>query len=79
MNGSEKISIASASQKGKINEHINVEHNGEPIDIAVNARFILDALDSVGETVEMELNGTYSPVLIRDEGYIHIVLPVRVS
>ncbi|HWQ42801.1 MAG TPA: DNA polymerase III subunit beta [Desulfosporosinus sp.] len=79
LNGSEKISIASASQKGKINEHIDVEHSGEPVGIAVNARFILDALDSVGETVDMELNGSTSPTMIRDDGYIHIVLPVRVS
>lgn len=79
LNGAERISIVSASQKGKINEHIGVEHSGEPVEIAMNARFILDALDSVGETVEMELNGPYSPVMIRDDEYIHIVLPVRVS
>jgi len=77
LNGSERISIASASQKGKINEHLDVEHTGEPVEVAVNARFILDALGSVGETVEMELNGAFSPVTLRDDGYIHIVLPVR--
>jgi len=79
LKGSDSISIAGASQKGKINERVDVEHSGEAIDIAVNARFIIDALDSVGEMVEMEFNGMYSPVLIRDEGYIHIVLPVRVA
>lgn len=77
LNGSEKISIAGASQKGKINEYIEVEHSGKPVEVAINAKFILDALDSVGDLVNMEFNGATNPTLIRDEGYIHIVLPVR--
>jgi len=78
LNGSGRISIASTSQKGKLNEHIDIEHSGEPVEIAVNAKFILDALDSVGEKAMIKFNGPTSPIMFTDEGYIHIVLPIRV-
>ena len=55
---------------------------GDDVQIAFNARYVLDALGVVdAEQVQLSFNGPLSPGLIRPVGrddYVYIVMPVRV-
>jgi DNA polymerase-3 subunit beta len=63
----------------------NLEGNftGEEIEIAFNAKFILDALQVIGsEKITFELAGPLSPGVIRpakDRNYLYIIMPLRME
>ncbi len=67
---------------GRAREELEVEATGEPLEVAFNARYLLDAL-SVLESAQvmLELTGPLSPGALRPvEGpdYVYVVAPVRV-
>jgi DNA polymerase-3 subunit beta len=61
---------------------LTAEVNGDDVQIAFNAKYVLDALGVVdAEKVELAFNGPLSPGVIRPVGrddYLYIVMPVRV-
>ncbi|MDR7415591.1 MAG: DNA polymerase III subunit beta [Armatimonadota bacterium] len=67
---------------GSAYEELEVAQEGEPLEVAFNARYLLDAL-AVMETGEvvLELTGPLSPGALRPVGseeYVYVVAPVRV-
>jgi len=73
---------SSTPEVGRAWEELEVEASGEPMEVAFNARYLLDAL-SVVETdeVSVELTGPLSPGVLRpvgSEDYLYVVAPVRV-
>lgn len=73
---------SSTPEVGQAREELDVDAAGEPMEVAFNARFLLDAL-AVVETdeVELELTGPLSPGALRPVGseeYVYVVAPVRV-
>ena len=56
--------------------------NGDPIDIAFNARYITDVIRNVtDENLCMKFNTNVSPCVVvprSGEDYIYLILPVRV-
>ncbi|MCS7173208.1 MAG: DNA polymerase III subunit beta [Armatimonadetes bacterium] len=67
---------------GSAYEELEVALEGEPMEVAFNARYLLDAL-AVIETGEMvlELTGPLSPGALRPAGsedYVYVLAPVRV-
>jgi DNA polymerase-3 subunit beta len=74
------LKIETKDSVGSINEVYEVPTEGEPIKIAFNPLFMITALKSMSsETVEIEFNGPTSPIVLREDGHIHLVLPVRMS
>src|SRR5207247_11260412 len=57
--------------------------DGSDIQIAFNARYVLDALGVIGEDeVELLFDGPLSPGLMRPPGkehYLYVIMPVRVA
>jgi DNA polymerase-3 subunit beta len=57
--------------------------DGSDIQIAFNARYVLDALGVLGEEeVELLFDGPLSPGLMRPRGkdhYLYVIMPVRVA
>jgi len=55
--------------------------DGSDIQIAFNARYVLDALGVIGEDeVELLFDGPLSPGLLRPPGkehYLYVIMPVR--
>ena len=68
---------------GDSQAEIEASIDGAEIQIAFNARYVLDALSVIGEDkVEMQFNGPLSPGLIRLPGkddYVYVIMPVRVA
>lgn len=73
---------SSTPEVGRAQEELEVEACGEPMEVAFNARYLLDALAVVEtEEVSLELTGPLSPGLLRPAGsedYLYVVAPVRV-
>lgn len=68
---------------GKAFEIVSCEISGNPIEIAFNAKYILDVLKTItSEKIVFSLNTPLSPAGIKpydDENYIYIITPVRTN
>lgn len=66
---------------GKVNDKISVEMSGEPVKIAFNSRYLLDAFKNIdSQEIKIEFAGPRNPVAIRPlEGnkFTSIVVPVK--
>jgi DNA polymerase-3 subunit beta len=73
--------VLSQSDMGEFRETVAVDCEGEEVEIAFNANYLLDALRAtVGDSVEIGLNGNIGPAVIRGPGhpgYLALVLPLR--
>ncbi|PHJ37784.1 DNA polymerase III subunit beta [Desulforamulus profundi] len=77
----EKIVISANTEVGKIHEEVPVYLQGEPMQIAFNALYLIDALRANGsENIYLDMSGPLSPGILRPVGgedYLSLVLPVR--
>lgn len=72
------LKIETKDVKGSISERYDIETEGEPIKVSFNSGFMIDALKTFSSNeVEMWFNGAFNAIAILEEGYTHIVLPVR--
>lgn len=79
----DRISIsANNPDLGEAVEEIESEYKGKPLAVGFNARYLVDVLtvlDGEGD-IEIELKDELSPSIIRkagDEGYIYVLMPMR--
>jgi DNA polymerase-3 subunit beta len=72
---------ASNPDLGEAKDEITIEYTGEPITLAFNARYILDALNVMNTDIIMiKLNEPLSPTLIMEnekDDYKYVVMPMR--
>ena len=77
------IITAMNPQMGDAREELEGRPEGNPIRIAFNATYFLDALRHLdGEDVEVAIDEDLSPCLIRspqDPGYLCVVMPIRID
>ncbi len=65
---------------GESREELAIEYKGKEMVIGFNPNYITDVLKNLtSETVELELTDSEKPGVIRVDGYIYIVLPMRLS
>ncbi len=73
---------AVSSESGRASDELDVEYEGEPLEIGFNARYILDILGEIeGERVRMEMTMAAAPVLLRDPedpSVLYVLMPMRV-
>ncbi|MDD4557541.1 MAG: DNA polymerase III subunit beta [bacterium] len=80
----ERIAVTAVTQDvGDVYEEINAQYDGEDMDIAFNARYLLDILGNLDEEiVEIKTGTPLSPAIIRPvgkEGYTYVVMPVKMG
>ncbi|NLZ34349.1 MAG: DNA polymerase III subunit beta [Clostridiales bacterium] len=77
----DNVIITSNSQLGKVREELNINLQGEELQIAFNSRYILDVLKNIDENeIYMEMTSSVSPCIIRcksNDNSRYLVLPVR--
>ena len=75
------ISVAAAADIGDAEGQVEVQLEGDPVTIAFNARYLVEALANMdGERLAIELSGPLSPGVLKpldDPAYVHIIMPVR--
>lgn len=69
------------SEIGRMNEELFIEVEGESLDeILLNAKFVFDGVKVIdGEELNIEFNGAFGPVVIKEEGFKYLVLPIKVN
>ena len=79
--GADGVSIAAAADVGDAQTEVEAAVEGDPVQIAFNARYLQDALQNVdAEQLAMEFSGPLSPGVLRrvgDDDYVHVIMPVR--
>ncbi len=74
---------ATTNEVGDSRAEVAGKVEGSDIQIAFNAKYVLDALNVIGgDEVEMQFDGPLSPGLIRPpagEDYLYVIMPVRVA
>ncbi len=79
--GGLKIMAANAEQE-EAQEEIEVDYNGEPLDVGFNVSYLLDVLNnSSDETIEWGFNDANSSALLTipgNESFKYVVMPMRI-
>jgi DNA polymerase-3 subunit beta len=79
--GVDGVSIAAAADVGDAQTEVEAAVEGDPVQIAFNARYLQDALQNVdADQLAMEFSGPLSPGVLRrvgDDDYVHVIMPVR--
>jgi len=74
---------ATTNEVGDSRAEVTADVDGSDIQIAFNARYVLDALGVIAEDeVELLFDGPLSPGLLRPPGkdhYLYVIMPVRVA
>jgi DNA polymerase-3 subunit beta len=75
------VSVAAAADIGDTEGQVDVELEGDPVTIAFNARYLLEALQNMeADRLAVELSGPLSPGVLKptdDPAYVHVIMPVR--
>lgn len=73
---------ADSQDVGSAHEETPVQLEGEPIEIAFNGRYLLQALEVLdSEQVQIELTGALNPGVIRpvdESGYVYVLMPMQI-
>ncbi|MGL5616377.1 MAG: DNA polymerase III subunit beta [Sarcina sp.] len=79
----ENIVITSNSQLGKVREEVEIEMQGEELQIAFNSKYLLDVLKNMeDENIQIKLTSGVSPCIIKNKNNDdceYLVLPVRMA
>ncbi|MBO4563472.1 MAG: DNA polymerase III subunit beta [Clostridia bacterium] len=75
------LTITARSETGSINETAEINLTGTPIEIAFNAKYLLDIVKAVDdEAIALSFNTSVTPCVaepVQGEGFYYMVLPVR--
>ena len=77
------VVTAESGSVGKAYEEVEVIKEGEDVEMAFNAKYLMDVLGvTEAEAIEVELSGSLSPAVIRgqgEEGYLYVVMPMQIT
>ena len=64
---------------GESREELDINYSGKELIVGFNPHYLIDVLKSLGEEeVNLELTDVDKPGVIRSEGYLYLVLPMRI-
>ncbi len=65
-------------QLGEVRETVDVHYSGAHLEIGFNPNYLIDALKNLGdEEVCIDFFGADKPAVLRKEGYIYLLLPMK--
>ena len=79
--GGDKIEISSASEIGNVQEPVKAVIEGKDVKIAMNSKFIIDAVNALNEEkITLYFNNSVQPFICRNQNNkdrLYLILPVR--
>lgn len=79
----DKIEISSNSEIGSVQEPVKAEVEGKDVKIAMNSKFIIDAVNALSEDkIELSFNSQIQPFVcenVEDKDRLYLILPVRTA
>jgi DNA polymerase-3 subunit beta len=80
--GGQLVLTADSQRVGRAHEEIAVELEGEPVEIAFNAQYLLDVLNVIDtEQIRFELGGPLHPGAVKPVGgvhYVYVLMPMQI-
>lgn len=80
---SDRIEISSNSEIGRVQEPVKAEVEGKDVRIAMNSKFIIDAVNALGEEkIQLAFNSSIQPFVCRNvenRDGLYLILPVRTA
>ncbi|OQX81064.1 MAG: DNA polymerase III subunit beta [Candidatus Omnitrophica bacterium 4484_70.1] len=71
--------LKSTPQLGELKEVIGVNYTGTPLEISFNPNYLIDVLKNIeDENVKFEIYGADKPAVLRKEGFVYLVLPIKI-
>jgi len=71
--------LKSTPQLGELKEIIEVDYTGTPLEISFNPNYLIDVLKNIeDENVKFEIYGVDKPAVLRKEGFVYLVLPIKI-
>jgi len=65
---------------GESREELSIKYQGKEMAIGFNPNYLIDVLKNLqDETIELEVSDSERPGVLRVDGYIYIVLPMRLA
>ena len=78
-----KIEISSNSEIGNVNEPVKANVEGKDLKIAMNSKFITEAINATGEEeVVLSFNNSVQPFICenkQNKEVLYLILPVRTT
>jgi DNA polymerase-3 subunit beta len=66
-------------QMGEVKESVKAKYNGAALAVGINPNFLIDVLKNVDESeVTIEFFGADKPAVLRKQGYVYLVLPMKI-
>ncbi len=75
------MQISSRSEDGNIIEEVDIDKDGDDIDIGFNSKYLIEGLKIYDdEKIKIELNTSVTPCLLKgeNENNVYLILPVRI-
>ena len=77
------VSLDCESVMGKVKDKFSVDMQGEPMQIAFNPKYLIEAFKNIDdEKIKLSFSTPVTPAVIRPlegEKYVYIILPVRIK
>ena len=74
--------MANSPDTGTATEELDADYGAEPLDIGLNARYVLDVAGQIdSDSIRFFFGDAGSPSLVRDtgdSGALHVIMPLRV-
>ena len=76
----EKLTIFSKSESAEASQEVPCVMNGKER-ISFNIEYVLDVLERLNskEAVICEVRGAMVPLLIKEDGYVNLIMPKRIA
>ena len=79
----DKIEVSSASEIGSVQEPVKAKTDGKDVRIAMNSKFIIEAVNALGEEeIQLSFNNQIQPFIctgVKNKDCLYLILPVRTS
>lgn len=77
------LTITSNTELGNVHEEISIESEGQPLEIAFNPRYLIEALRVIDdEKISLQFTNAINPCIIRQiegDAYKYLILPIRLN
>lgn len=74
----DKLTISANNEVAKVEETVNIQTQGEHLEIAFNVNYLIDTLKNY-ENASLELSDPLSPLVVKADSKLDLVLPVRLK